>query len=212
MTDKLSIYNGALNAIKARRLSTLTDDVEARYVLDDNWDRDFIDTVLEKGLWNFAMRTVKITSDPSYTDPLDSGWERFDRPDDCVRVAQIDTNGSFTNPDLSYQEEGNYIYSTQQTIYVRYVSNGASFGTDYSLWPPSFTRYAESFLGLLSIGRIADARTEKETVKQEVRAALFEARSRDAQKEPTKFAPMSSWNKARFGKQYGRSPKDYGGM
>ena len=73
---KLSIYNGALNACKARRISSLSVDEEARYVLDDNWDRDFINTVLEKGLWNFAMRTVQIDADPDYTDPLGSGWHR----------------------------------------------------------------------------------------------------------------------------------------
>lgn len=210
--SKLTIYNGALNACKSRRLSTITDDVEPRYVLDDNWDRDFLDTVLEKGLWNFAMRTVKVDADTSYTDPLGAGWNRFDVPDDYIRHAQIDSNGSFTNPDLSFQEENGFIYSTLSTIYMRYVSNDAAFGGDYTLWPQSFTRFAEHYLAFLSVGRISDAKTDVDSLEAKARRFLFEARSRDAMKEATKFPPESSWNKSRFGKHYGRSPKDYSGM
>ena len=208
---KLTIYNGALNAIKARRITSTSDDVEARYVLDDVWDRDFLNRILEKGLWNFAMRTVQIDADTSYTDSLGAGWNRFDKPSDLVRVAEISSNGSFTEPDLSFMDEGNYIYSTLTTIYVRYVSNGASYGTDYSLWPPSFTQFAENYLGLMSIGRIADARTEKQELERITQRSLAEARSRDAMREPTKFAPESSWNRARHGR-WSRSRKDYGGM
>lgn len=212
VATKLSIYNGALNVCKQRRLSSLSENVEARYVLDDNWDRDFLDTVLEKGLWNFAMRTVQIDADTSYTDPLGAGWNRFDVPTDCVRVAQISTNGSFTDPDLSFQEEGDFIYSTLQTIYVRYVSNGASYGADYSLWPPSFTRFAEHYLAWLSSARLTQSDTDKKEIERLMRITLTEARSRDAQKEPTKFPPESSWNSARSGRWTNRSRKDYGGM
>ena len=210
--SKLTIYNGALNACKSRRIASLAVTEEARYVLDDNWDRDFLNTVLEKGLWNFAMRTVQIDADTSYTDPLGAGWNRFDKPSDLVRVAEISTNGSFTDPDLSYQDEGAYIYSTLSTIYVRYVSNGASYGGDYSLWPPSFTRYAEHYLGWLSIGRLADAKTDKQELERVTKMLLTEARSRDAMREPTKFPPESSWNRARRGRWSYYSRNDHGGM
>ena len=109
------------------------------------------------------------------------------------------------------QDEGGYWYSTLNTIYVRYVSNDASYGANYALWPPSFTRYAEHQLGLFSIGRLADARTDKETLMRDTKLALNEARSRDAQKEPTQFPPESSWNRARKGR-YGLNRKDYGSM
>lgn len=212
VASKLSIWNGALNICKHRRLTSTTDDVEARYVLDDVWDRDFIDTVLEKGLWNFAIRTVQIDADPSYTDPLGAGWNRFDIPTDYVRSAGIFTNGNFTDPDLGYKEEAGFIYSTQSVIYMRYVSNGASYGADYSLWPKSFTRYAESQLAWLASPRLVDSDTERREVERLTQRALTEARSRDAMKEPTSFPPESSWNRARSGRWSNRSKKDYGGM
>lgn len=212
VASKLTIYNGALNICKERRISSLSEDVEARYVLDDNWDRDFIDTVLEKGLWNHAMRTIKIDADPSYTDPLGAGWNRFDKPEDMIRVAQIDTNGSFTDPDLGYMEETGYIYSQQQTLYIRYVSNGALYGADYSQWPTSFTRFVEHFLAWQSCGRLVDSDTEKKEIERLMKLSLTEARSRDAIKEPTTFPPESSWNRARKGRWSARSRKDYGGM
>lgn len=209
---KLTIYNGALNACKARRIASLSATEEARYVLDDVWDRDFIDYILEKGLWNFAMRTVQIDKDTSYTDPLNAGWNRFDKPSDYIRGAEVSTNGSFSTPDLSYQDEGAYIYSTQSTIYVRYVSNGASYGANYSLWPPSFVRYAEHQLGTFSIARLADADQDMDKLEARTQRLLTEARSRDAMREPTKFPPESSWNSARCGRWSHFSRKDYGGM
>jgi hypothetical protein len=212
VATKLSIYNGALNVCKHRRLSTITDDVEARYVLDDNWDRDFINTVLEKGLWNFAMVTVLIDADTSYTDPLGAGWNRFTLPDDYVRGAGVFTNGSFTDPDLSFKEEAGVLYSTQSTIYLRYISNGATYGADYSLWPPSFTRYAEHELAHMSSGRLVDSDSEKREIERLTQKALTQARSRDAMKEPTTFPPESAWNRARSGRWSNRSRKDYGGQ
>jgi hypothetical protein len=212
VATKLSIWNGALNILKQRRVTSTTDDVEARYVLDDVWDRDFIDTILEKGLWNHAMVTVLIDADTSYTDPLGAGWNRFTIPDDYVRAAGIFTNGNFTDPDLSYKEEAGAIYSTQSTIYMRYISNGASYGADYSLWPKSFTRFAEYYLAWLASGRLVDSDAERQEVERLAQRALTEARSRDAMKEPTTFPPESSWNRARSGRWSNRSRKDYGGM
>jgi len=63
--DKLLIYNGALLFLGERQLATAADTVESRRLLDGVWDRDGIDTVLEHGQWNFAMRSSKLEYAPA---------------------------------------------------------------------------------------------------------------------------------------------------
>jgi hypothetical protein len=211
VATKLSIYKGALRFAEDRTITALTDDVEQRYVLDEIWDSDFIDEVLEMGLWKFAFRTIEIDADSGYTDPLGAGWQRFTKPDDWVKVAQVSTDPSFTEPCLDYQDEGNYIYSYQSTLYIRYVSNGASYGTDYSLWPPSFEAYVEAQLGYDALPRLKGPNA-KQAKEKELRTTLTRAKSECALRDPTKFPPETSWNRSRRGTRGMRSPRDYSGL
>jgi len=212
MTTKLSLYKGALRFAEERSISTLTDDVEQRYVLDEIWDDSFIDKVLEMGLWKFAFRTIVIDADSGYTDPLGAGWQRFTLPSDVIKIAQVSTDPSFTEPDLGYQSEGDYIYSYQSTLYIRYVSNGASYGADYSLWPGSFVTFVEAQLGFWALPRISGSDTKKERLEEDLRKLKTIARSECALRDPTKFPPETSWNRSRRGWRGMRSNRDYSGL
>ena len=100
-TNKLSIYNGALLFIGARELATLDDNVESRRLLDGVWDRDGINTVLEHGQWNFAIRSAKYEYSSSITPTF--GYSRvFEKPDDLIRVCAVCTDEFFTSPLLHY--------------------------------------------------------------------------------------------------------------
>jgi hypothetical protein len=210
--EKLSLYKGALRLCEARSIATLTDDVEQRYVLDEIWDDGAIDACLEQGLWNHAMRTILIDCDAGFTDPLNAGWQRFTKPDDWVSVAQVSTDPSFTEPDLNYQDEGNYIYSYNQTLYIRYVSNDASYGNNYSLWPESFKTFVHAYMGLHALPRLSGATTEKDKLERRLQRFLTVAKGRDAMKDPTKFPPETSWNRSRRGVRGMRSNRDYSGL
>lgn len=212
VASKLSLYNGALLLCDARRIANLSVNEEVRYVLDDVWDRGAIDTCLERGLWNHAMRSGEWTYDTAYTDPLNAGWYRFDKPDDFIRSAGVFTDQSFTQPDLSYHDEGNYVYSNYQTLYIRYVSNGASYGADYSLWPSSFERYVEHYLAYSIIGRITGGQTDKQAMEVQMKKQLASALAKDAQREPTKFPPENMWNASRHEYRGNRGFRDYSGM
>jgi hypothetical protein len=209
---QLKTYNAALNLCGSRRITSLSVDEEARHVLDDVWDRGHVDRCLAKGMWKFALRTSQIDYDTSYTDPLESGWYRFDVPSDHIRTVQFSQNGSFTDPDLGYQKEGAYWYSTLQIIYVRYVSNGASYGADYSLWPEDFQQFVEADLALQCIKRLTDAKADYEDLARVRNRLLLEAKSTSAMEDPTRFPPETSWNASRRGFRGYRSNRDYGGM
>ena len=200
MTDRLKLYNGALRLCGHSKLSTLTDNVEARRLLDDVFDDDFVDKVLEAGLWNFALRAQALTPDPSVTPPF--GYSNaFLKTDDWIRTAAVCDDEFFRSPLLDYQDETDFIYTELINIWVRFVSNDASFGGDLSKWPGSFQEYGEAFLASKIIHRLT---SDKERIlliterrKGILDRSLRDSRSKDAMESPTRFIPTGTWVSSR---------------
>jgi len=204
--NKLSIYNGALLFIGERKLSLLTDSVESGRLLDDVWDRNGIDTVLEHGQWNFAMRSSKLEYSPSITSPW--GYSRaYEKPSDLIRISAICSDEFFTTPLLLYDDEAGFWYTGLDEIYVKYVSNDGSYGTDYSLWPPSFTRYVEAWFGCQIIYKLTQNRAKEKDKKKECEKLLTKAASQDALNDPTRFEPPGRFRLARNGGYSNRSDR-----
>lgn len=204
--EKLSIFNGALLFLGDRQLSALTDNVESRRLLNGVWDRDGIDTVLEHGQWNFAMRSAKYEYEASITPSF--GYSRaFEKPSDCVRVCAICSDEYFTTPLLQYWDEAEHWYADLDEIYVAIVSNDGSYGTNYSLWPPSFKRYVEAWFGSQIVWKLTQNLRKEEAKKKECKKLLTEALSKDALNNPTTFLPPGQLRLARRG---GRSSRDLG--
>lgn len=201
--SQLSIYNGALLACGERRIASLVVTDKIRYDLDAVWDANFVNGCLEEGLWNHALRTVMIDADTSYTASFGYAY-RFDHPTDMVRLAEICEDEFFNYPLTRYQDETSYWFADITPIYVRYVSNHASYGTNYALWPESFTRYVEHKLGTRIIKSLTDAKVDADDLMALTSRLLVNAKSKDAMKEPAKFLPESSWNRARRGVRNGR--------
>lgn len=199
MADQLGLYNEALTVfLGERKLASLTEERGPRRHLDDIWDRNFVDTVLEQGLWNFAIRTIKSEYSPSVEPPF--GYTRaFDHPDDMVRVVSVCQDEFFKRPLLNMQDDAAYWFCDFDEIYVRYVSNDSTLGNDLANWPPSFTRWAAGHLALLSAKLITQGKTDMRELKRDVKKLLIEARSRDAMKDPTRFTPEGRWTSSRSG-------------
>lgn len=203
MTDQLSIYNGALIAMGSRILATLSDNVESRRVLDAVWNSgQFPKHCLEKGYWKHAMRTATLT--PSVTTPP-TGWTyAYDQPSDFVKTYSLCVDDRFVTPLQDFLNEGTHWYCEENPIYLRYVSNGASYGLSYALWPESFTRYVEHALALRVVKRITDAKTDADDLKVDTKRLLAEAKANDALKEPVKFPIPGTWQNARLNGNWGR--------
>lgn len=121
------------------RLATVTDTVPARYTLDDVYDRTLA-YCLGQGFWDFAMKNVPIASSGA---PAFGYAFQFTKPADWVRTAAISTVVTFIPPLGDYVDEVSLWKANTTPIYVRYVSNNASFGMDLTIWPEAFTRYVE---------------------------------------------------------------------
>lgn len=218
-TDRLKIYNGALLICGERSLATLSDNIEPRYLLDEVWNDDGVRHCLEKGQWNFAMRTQKLEYDPSI-EP-DFGYRRaFQKPADWISTCAVCSDEFFRVPLLQYTQEAGYWFANLDEIYVKFVSDDNEYGGDYSLWPSSFIDYVKAYFAsriVLKLTNAADRATailgadmsgEKRGI---LYANLLNAKNRDAQGEPTKFPAQGSWSSARMGRRGGRGPMGDGG-
>ena len=198
MTDQLSLYNRALLHLGERSLTALTDNNEARRSLDQAWDSGIIRTEwLRCGLWNFATRTTERNYESALTP--DFGYQyTYTKPSDWVKTAGVWSDEYQRVPLTEYRDEGGYWFSNIQVIYVSYVSNDASYGLDYSLWPENYARFCEYDLAMKIARRVTGADIDTLQAMERKRSDLLAtARNTDAMDEPAKFPPQGSWVSSR---------------
>lgn len=203
---QLSLYNGALRKLKERKLATLQDNTEARRLLDDAWSGR-VESNLEKALWRFARRTMKVTYDTNYTPAFGHKY-RFVKPADFVRTIGVWHDDRLSSPLLQYLDEGGYWYSDQPEFYVSFVSNDVNYGGNYALWPKTFEEMVEYDLAYAVCGRLSNSAVDPETILKQLKNAELTAKSNSAMEGPTVVPPTGSWVNARRGRS-GRS--DLGG-
>ena len=196
MTDKLSIYNGALTVLGERKLATLTENREPRRKLDDCWENGFIDRVLKKGQWNFAARSVELTASPSVTPSF--GYQfAFDKPTaDFIRTMMVCYDEYFDQPITRYSDEGQWIFCDTEIIYLQYVSNDSQFGGDFSLWPEDFTEFAEHYMAYKVAPRLTGIDISDTKLEAKQKRRLLDAKSADAMESPAKFSPRGGWTQS----------------
>lgn len=194
MTTLLRLYNAALRHVGERKLASTSENVESRHVLDEAY-LGFVDYVLAKGYWKFAQRVSKISYSPNVT--VDFGYPKaYLKPTDFIRVHKLCSDEYLKTPLLEYSEEAGYWYGHNDDIYLSYISNDASYGSDLTAWTPTFVVYAELALA----GRVAERLTpagDTEQLMRKIQTALDDASSKDALEGPTEFFPPSGWSRAR---------------
>jgi hypothetical protein len=212
-TTRLQLYNNALRHCGERRLASITEEREPRRLLDDVWDDGWVDTVLEAGLWKFAMRTQRLDFETSVTPPF--GYARaFLKPEDWIRPNAVCTDEYFNEPLLRYQDEGDYIYSDLDEIFVRFVSNHSTRGGDLSIWTGAFADYAAAY-GASKIIYKLTADKDRILLLMKPRTGILPqslqtARSLDAMNENTRFPPAGTWVRSRG--RMGGGPMGDGGQ
>lgn len=198
MVTKLQIYNQALIQLKQSALADLTEDIEARYVLDNLYDA-VTKEMLEKGHWTFAMRSVSITEDTAIT-PAFGYSMAFNMPDDWVRTYALSMNEFFQPLYYDWLEEAGLLFANSGPIYLRYVSNSASgFGMDLTRWTGRFTKavaFELAWRGAPKVSGSSDSFLEK--LENDAARAVDEALQFEALREPGKMLQEGRWNGARL--------------
>ena len=203
-TSRLGLYNIGLLFIGERTLDSLTEDNEARRLLDEVYTRGngAIRYFLEQGHWNHAMRAVKLEASSDVT-PAFGYTYAFERPSDFVRLNMLSADENFSFPLEDYEPEANYYYAWQDPLYMRYVSDDEDWGADLSLWPETFSLWSGSWLGV-QIAPVLKNDLDMERLKKDLNRLLIDARSKDASQEPPRYPPPSSWETARRSRYYSR--------
>lgn len=208
MTDKLGVFNGALYLIGQRKLSALDDNVESRRVLDQRWV-PVVETCLEEAYWKFAVRAVSSEASDS-VEPAFGYQYAHQKPGDIIRLVEISANEVFDPPLADYREESGYWYADCNPLYVRYTSNGTSFGWDVGAWTRTFANYVEASLAFDIAPRLTDSATMTERLAKLVKERRQSARNFDAMAEGAKFRPRGAWVTSRSGNVI-RVSRDNGG-
>lgn len=187
MADKLELYNAALRECGDTRLATLTDSVEARFVMDGLYDR-VLRHCIEAGQWNFAMRDASIASTAT---PAFGYSYSFPKPADWVRTCALSAAGDFFVPLEDYVDQVATWQANVNPIFVKYVSSGTSYGLNLALWPESFTRYVEMELAWRYSRRGSQSDTMRENLSRDRDKAKSNALAKDAmnQAAPQRIQP-----------------------
>lgn len=208
-SDKLAVYNGALRRLGSRKLASLTESREPRRVLDDIWDNGrLVNYALERGEWNFAIKTVRAAYDSGVETSF--GFRRaFTKPDDFCRLAALSGDEYFRTPLVAsqYTDEGGYWLSDQDELFIRYVSSHDNFGHDSSRWTESFRNYLEAVMAYEGCERITNSSTKEDRLERAMGKYLAEAKSTDAMQEGVKFRPAGSWVRSRSSNSGQETPR-----
>lgn len=200
MADQLSLYNEALGKLKERKVSSLSENREAKRVLDDYWLRVPL-YCLEQGLFRFAKRVVSIDASTTIT-PAFGFNDAFRIPDDWIRTVVISTSPDLDPPLLQYAEETGYWYANATPIYVAYVSNDSLYGMNLGAWPQSFADYVALRLARQACKRITgsdDLLKGAGGLIDEENKARRRTKANDAMNDPPGMPPVPFWARARRG-------------
>jgi hypothetical protein len=201
-TTQLSLYNGALLEIGERRLSTVTDNVESRRVLDDVWDEGAVDHCLKQGEWMFASRSQEIAKHISVT-PSFGFANAFSIPSDHIRTIMLATDEYFQCPltafTSNFETAGQYWYADIDPLYVRYVSNDSGYGGDKSLWTTDFIQAVQTYLASRVCLRLTQNAERSRELKSASLQSFRNAATLSAMEGPPKSFPTSSFVRARLG-------------
>lgn len=200
---KLSIYNGALQRLGSRNLASLTENREPRRVLDSAWGSDdsIVKLALEKGEWNFSIRTVEgIYS--STVEPEFGFTRAYNKPTDMLRLAALSSDEFFRNSLLAtdYVDEADFWFTDQPILYVRYISIGDGYGLNSGAWTGAFRDYLECDLAWRTCERLTNATAKRDRIERDRMNALKSAKSLDAMGDGVKFLPSGSWSRSRSGR------------
>ncbi len=212
-TDRLKLYNGALLICGARHLANLSENVEARRLLDNVWNDGGVDYCLAQAQWRFGIRAQRL--DYSTSIEPDYGLRRaFEKSTDWLLTSAVCQDEYYQVPLLQYTDEAGILYSDLDQLFVKFVSNDTGYGGNLALWPPAFTEYVKHYFASKIILKLSADETRRKALL-EPRSGLLDqsletARNRDAISEPTRFAAPGRWTQARRGRRSGYGQYDGG--
>lgn len=155
--DQLAIYNGALQLIGARRLTSLNDDVETRYELDAIWENLPQDYCGELVKPLFASKLVKLDSPTTSTEHDYDSVHAL--PSTYVDIISLHKDPKLDQTVERFVRDGSTILCDESTVYLRYIDSALLVAVDS--WSQSFARVVIAYMAFELAERINTDAVEK---------------------------------------------------
>lgn len=210
---QLSLYNMALTRhLGQGKLLSLTENNKSRRALDACYVA-VLDECLEQGYWKHARKDVPLTGvDMTNSDfsPADfgldfvntSGFSYAFRLDvdyaDCLQFYILSLTEERSVPFNDYKFANGIILANVDMLYMTYISNHVSYGLNYALWSPVFSRWVGCALAESICYEITQDKSLVEIIEKRAKRYKREALSRDFMEGPTQRLPQGSWVMSRF--------------
>ncbi len=186
------IYDDALFCMGLPQLISANDDSDRRAKLDAAVNQGAVLSLLEKYQWSWANTSRRIDYDPD----IETEWGYrygFEKPADMERIKGVFTDEGLWAPLKMYADEGGYIFSDNQTIYIQYVSSQMT--TNPALWPQYFRDLVGAYLAM-RCAAVLNGSVELSAEWWKTRHS--EARNTDAMQQPPRVIQNGSWTAARM--------------
>ncbi len=159
-----------------------------------------LEFVLESRDWNFATKRIEI-AESANVEPVFGFTSSFKIPTDCARVAEVwdnkrgNQNTRYTNNDLQWQQEGEYISAnTSDQVWVKYIEKVE----DPNRFTSSFITALSTYMAYRLAIPVAENRALKADLIGEYNALLDEASANDGMTGRTKVLRSNVLIGARF--------------
>jgi hypothetical protein len=174
-TSSVEICNSALHKIGASRITSLSDNVKAAIIMNDQYDR-LRKEVLRSHPWNFAIAYVSLAA--TVNTPVWDAWTyEFAVPSDVLRVLETDLLDDEAW-EIGYNASGSkVIFTNSDAVKIKYIKDV----TNTTLFDPVF----EEALAFRLAADAAYSLVQSNTLQQQMFAyygsSLARAMSFDAQ-------------------------------
>jgi hypothetical protein len=184
VNSKVDICNLALIYCGATLITSLTDDTMEAKICNVLYPVTR-DTLLRNGNWNFAAKTSELTLS---TETIKGFAYVYQLPDDLLKVVKL------VRTEYSFRIYGNKLASDGAGLSLEYIARIK----DVSLYDSSFVEALAQVMASKMIFKFNQSINAKESIKQDAKEALRDARTNDGQ-EGTMFPVVQdTWSDSRY--------------
>lgn len=187
-TSNVSIANGALQRLGAKRISSFTQDHPNARSVNVAFD-GVRQSLLRRYDWSFAIKRASIAADSE--GPVWGDWNRYSLPNDFIRLLRDDESGQ----QVDFKIEGLYILSANASpLEIRYIADI----DDPTYFDAAFVEAFEHKLAEEICEDVTSSTSKKASIQQDFEEAIAEARRVGAIEKPAAEAPEDAWVNARL--------------
>jgi hypothetical protein len=187
-TSKVAIANLALQKLGSGSISALDQNNPDARAMNTAFDL-VLGAELRRYDWVFAIKRASLPADGD--DTLWGGWNRFNLPADCIRLLRDDETGQA----VDWKLEGEFVVTADAApLNIRYVARIE----DPNEYDALFIEAFACKLAMQTCEKITGSTSKKESVKEDYKDAIAEARRVGAIEKSAQEFPEDSWVNARL--------------